>query len=51
VRERPKRKRESTETRTLTSRRRIRVTSFTEWVNASVQGTDADGVRLALVLL
>ena len=44
-------KRGETETRTLTGRRRKGVTRFTEWVNAPVQGTGADGLKLALALL
>ena len=44
-------KRGKTETRTLTGRRRTGVTRFTEWVNAPVQGTGADGLKLALALL
>jgi DNA polymerase-1 len=41
-RERQRMKRGETETRTLTGRRRVGVTKFTEWVNAPVQGTGAD---------
>ena len=40
-----------TETRTLTGRRRTGMTRFTEWVNAPVQGTGADGLKLSLALL
>jgi len=50
-RERLRMKRGETETRTLTGRRRTGVTRFTEWVNAPVQGTGADGLKLALALL
>src|SRR5919107_1607063 len=50
-RERLRMKRGETETRTLTGRRRVGVTKFTEWVNAPVQGTGADGLKLALALL
>jgi DNA polymerase I len=50
-RERLRMKRGETETRTLTGRRRTRFTRFTEWVNAPVQGTGADGLKLALGLL
>ena len=50
-RERQRMKRGETETRTLTGRRRTRVTKFTEWVNALVQRTGADGLKLALALL
>jgi DNA polymerase-1 len=39
------------ETRTLTGRRRIGVTRFTEKLNTPVQGTGADGLKLALALL
>jgi DNA polymerase I len=41
----------STQTRTLTSRRRTGVTKFTERLNSPVQGTGADGIKLALALL
>jgi DNA polymerase-1 len=44
-------KRGSTETRTLTGRRRTGVRSFTERLNAPVQGTGADGLKLALAQL
>jgi DNA polymerase-1 len=44
-------KRGETETCTLTGRRRVGVDRFTEWVNAPVQGTGADGLKLALALL
>ena len=50
-RERLRMKRGETETRTLTGRRRTGVTKFTEWVNAPVQGTGADGLKLSLALL
>ena len=50
-RERLRMKHGETETRTLTGRRRVGVTKFTEWVNAPVQGTGADGLKLALALL
>jgi DNA polymerase I len=50
-RERLRMKHGETETRTLTGRRRVGVTRFTEWVNAPVQGTGADGLKLALALL
>ncbi len=50
-RERQRMKRGETETRTLTGRRRVKVERFTEWVNAPVQGTGADGLKLALALL
>ena len=49
--ERLRMKRGETETRTLAGRRRVGVTKFTEWVNAPVQGTGADGLKLALALL
>jgi DNA polymerase I len=41
----------STTTRTLSGRRRRQVRRFTERVNAPVQGTGADGQKLALALL
>jgi DNA polymerase-1 len=41
----------STETRTLTGRRRTGVTKLTERLNSPVQGTGADGLKLALALL
>ena len=44
-------KRGETETRTLAGRRRVGVDRFTEWVNAPVQGTGADGLKLALAFL
>ena len=50
-RERLRMKHGETETRTLTGRRRFGVTRFTEWVNAPVQGTGSDGLKLALALL
>jgi DNA polymerase-1 len=40
-----------TETRTLTGRRRTNVDKLTDRLNAPVQGTAADGLKLALVLL
>jgi DNA polymerase-1 len=49
--ERLRMKRGETETRTLAGRRRVGVAKFTEWVNAPVQGTGADGLKLALALL
>jgi DNA polymerase-1 len=39
------------DTRTLTRRRRREVTRFTEKLNTPVQGTGADGLKLALALL
>jgi DNA polymerase-1 len=39
------------ETRTLTGRRRLAVQRFTERLNTPVQGTGADGLKLALALL
>jgi len=50
-RERLRMKHGETETRTLTGRRRTGRMRFTEWVNAPVQGTGADGLKLALALL
>src|SRR5918993_5364856 len=44
-------KKGSTKTRTLTGRRRTSVTKFTERLNSPVQGTGADGLKLALALL
>jgi DNA polymerase-1 len=44
-------KKGSTKTRTLTGRRRTGVTKFTERLNSPVQGTGADGLKLALALL
>ncbi len=44
-------KRGSTETRTLAGRRRAGVTKLTERLNSPVQGTGADGLKLALALL
>src|SRR5215212_7069798 len=41
----------STETRTLTGRRRTGATKLTERLNSPVQGTGADGLKLALALL
>ena len=41
----------STESRTLTGRRRTGVTKLTERLNSPVQGTGADGIKLALALL
>jgi DNA polymerase-1 len=49
--ERLRMKRGETETRTLAGRRRVGVDRFTEWVNAPVQGTGADGLKLALAFL
>jgi DNA polymerase I len=40
-----------TETRTLTGRRRMDVERLTDRLNAPVQGTGADGLKLALALL
>jgi DNA polymerase-1 len=40
-----------TETRTLTGRRRMGVERLTDRLNAPVQGTAADGLKLALALL
>jgi DNA polymerase I-like protein with 3'-5' exonuclease and polymerase domains len=40
-----------TETRTLTGRRRMDVERLTDRLNAPVQGTAADGLKLALALL
>jgi DNA polymerase I len=40
-----------TETRTLTGRRRMDVERLTDRLNAPVQGTGVDGLKLALVLL
>jgi DNA polymerase-1 len=39
------------ETRTLASRRRLGVSRYTEKLNTPVQGTGADGLKLALALL
>ena len=50
-RERLRMKRGETETRTFAGRRRIGRMRFTEWVNAPVQGTGADGLKLALAFL
>jgi DNA polymerase I len=41
----------NTETRTLTGRRRTNVEKLTDRLNAPVQGTAADGLKLALALL
>ena len=41
----------NTETRTLTGRRRTGVAKLTERLNSPVQGTGADGIKLALALL
>jgi DNA polymerase I len=38
-------------TRTLTGRRRTSVEKLTDRLNAPVQGTEADGLKLALALL
>jgi DNA polymerase-1 len=43
--------RDAVDTRTLTKRRRRQVTRFTEKLNSPVQGTGADGLKLALALL
>ncbi len=43
--------RSETETRTLTRRRRMDVERLTDRLNAPVQGTAADGLKLALALL
>ena len=40
-----------TETRTLTGRRRTSIEKLTDRLNAPVQGTGADGLKLALTLL
>jgi DNA polymerase I len=40
-----------TETRTLTGRRRTNVERLTDRLNAPVQGTGADGLKLAIILL
>jgi DNA polymerase I len=40
-----------TETRTLTGRRRTNIERLTDRLNAPVQGTGADGLKLALTLL
>jgi DNA polymerase I len=50
-REYRKLKRGSTETRTLTGRRRTGIAKLTERLNSPVQGTGADGLKLALALL
>jgi DNA polymerase-1 len=42
---------ESIQTRTLAGRRRLDVGRFTEKLNTPVQGTGADGLKLALALL
>jgi DNA polymerase-1 len=44
-------KRGSTETRTLAGRRRAGITKLTEKLNSPIQGTGADGLKLALALL
>lgn len=44
-------KKGSTETRTLSGRRRTGVAKFPERLNSPVQGTGADGIKLALALL
>jgi DNA polymerase I len=49
--ERRGRLRGHTETRTLTGRRRMSVERLTDRLNAPVQGTAADGLKLALALL
>ena len=43
--------RDDAETRTLTGRRRIDIERLTDRLNAPVQGTGADGLKLALALL
>ena len=43
--------RRETETRTLTGRRRMKVEKLTDRLNAPVQGTGADGLKVALALL
>jgi DNA polymerase I len=40
-----------TETRTLTGRRRTNIVRLTDRLNAPVQGTGADGLKLAIILL
>ena len=50
-RERRALKRGDTETRTLAGRRRTGIGSFNERVNSPVQGSCADGLKLALALL
>src|SRR5215216_2966269 len=50
-RERRAWQRGGTETRTLTGRRRMDVERLTDRLNAPVQGTGADGLKLALALL
>ena len=44
-------KKGNTETRTLTGRRRTGVSKLTERLNSPVQGTGADGLKLALAYL
>jgi DNA polymerase I len=44
-------KKGSTETRSLTGRRRTGITKLTERLNSPVQGTGADGLKLALAYL
>ena len=44
-------KKGGTKTRTLTGRRRTGITKLTERLNSPVQGTGADGLKLALALL
>lgn len=44
-------KRGSTQTRTLSGRRRTGIDRLTERLNSPVQGTGADGIKLALALL
>ena len=44
-------RRDGTETRTLTDRRRMNVEKLTDRLNAPVQRTAADGLKLALALL
>jgi DNA polymerase-1 len=50
-RERREWQRAAGETRTLTGRRRMDVQKLTDRLNAPVQGTAADGLKLALALL
>lgn len=50
-RESAEHKRGNTETRTLIGRRRTGVVRFTERLNSPVQGTGADGLKLALAFL
>jgi DNA polymerase-1 len=43
--------RQEFDTRTLTGRRRREVRSYTEHLNAPVQGTAADGMKVALAII